>query len=196
MPCTDEDSAARMRPEAAGLLWLMPLMVLLLFIGGCTAPLSVPTSASDAGAASTTSSPASQTATPQGAATTASRNAPAMALLPLQPPVAARNWDDFQLQAARRLVAANPGRTYLGAVPDPLLAIPVLEVELTADGQVSRIKVLRAPTQATDTVQLAIDAVHRAAPFGQMQQLGKPWRFVEVFLFDDERRFKPRTLDN
>jgi protein TonB len=110
--------------------------------------------------------------------------------------VAARNWDDFQLQAARRLVAANPGRTYLGAVPDPLLAIPVLEVELTADGQVSRIKVLRTPTQATDTVQLAIDAVHRAAPYGQMQQLGKPWRFVEVFLFDDERRFKPRTLDN
>jgi hypothetical protein len=185
-----------MRPAAAGLLWLMPLMVLLLFIGGCTAPLSVPTSASDAGAASTTSSPASQTATPQGAATTASKNAPAMALLPLQPPVAARNWDDFQLQAARRLVAANPGRTYLGAVPDPLLAIPVLEVELTADGQVSRIKVLRTPTQATDTVQLAIDAVHRAAPYGQMQQLGKPWRFVEVFLFDDERRFKPRTLDN
>ncbi len=196
MPCTDEVRAARMRPAAAGLLWLMPLMVLLLFIGGCTAPLSVPTSASGAGATSTTSSPASQTATPQGAATTASKNAPAVALLPLQPPVAARNWDDFQLQAARRLVAANPGRTYLGAVPDPLLAIPVLEVELTADGQVSRIKVLRAPTQATDTVQLAIDAVHRAAPFGQMQQLGKPWRFVEVFLFDDERRFKPRTLDN
>jgi hypothetical protein len=115
---------------------------------------------------------------------------------PLPPPLAARNWDEFQLQAARRLVTANPGRTYMGEVPDPLLAIPVLEVELTAEGQVRRIKVIRVPTQATDTVQLAIDAVHRAAPYGPMNQLGKPWRFVEVFLFDDDRRFKPRTLDD
>ncbi|MDP3082284.1 MAG: hypothetical protein Q8N44_01150, partial [Rubrivivax sp.] len=97
--------------------------------------------------------------------------------------------------AARRLVAANPGRTYGGEVPDPLLAIPVLEVELNADGGVRRINVLRHPTQARDTTQLAIDAIHRAAPFGNVSRLPRPWLYVETFLFDDDRRFKPRSLD-
>ena len=99
------------------------------------------------------------------------------------------------MQAARRLVAANPGATYLGKVPEPLLAIPVLEVELNADGTVRKVQVIRHPTQAKDTTQLAIDAVHRAAPYGDVTRLPKPWKWAEVFLFDDDRKFKPRTLD-
>ena len=37
-----------------------------------------------------------------------------------------RNWDEFRVHAGRRLVQANPNGTYTGAVPEPLLAIPVL----------------------------------------------------------------------
>jgi len=96
---------------------------------------------------------------------------------------------------AQRLVAANPERTYTGAAPDPLLAIPVLQVELNADGSVRRIEVLREPRQARDTTQLAIEAVRRAAPYGDVSRLPKPWKFTETFLFDDDRRFKPRTLE-
>ena len=96
---------------------------------------------------------------------------------------------------AQRLVAANPERTYTGAAPDPLLAIPVLQVELNADGSVRRIEVLREPRQARDTTQLAIEAVRRAAPYGDVSRLPKPWKLTETFLFDDERRFKPRTLE-
>ncbi|HOB96705.1 MAG TPA: hypothetical protein PK306_28385 [Aquabacterium sp.] len=107
----------------------------------------------------------------------------------------ARDWDDFRQQAALRIVALHPDTTYLGAVPEPLLAIPVLEVDLNGDGSVRRIQVLRRPTQAFDTVQLAIDAVQRAAPFGSVAHLPRPWRFTETFLFDAQRRFKPRTLD-
>lgn len=122
--------------------------------------------------------------------------APPLVAPPALPaPVRARHWDEYKWNAATRLVAANPTLTYGGAVPDPLLAIPVLEIELNADGSVRRIKVLREPRQAKDTVQLAIDAVRRAAPFGEVAHLPRPWSFVEVFLFDDERRFKPRTLD-
>jgi hypothetical protein len=113
----------------------------------------------------------------------------------LPAPVAAADWEAFRLQAARRIVAASPHAVYDGPVPDPLLAIPVLEVELERDGSVRHIRVLRQPTQARDTVQLAIAAVRRAAPFGPVTQLPKPWKFAEVFLFDDHRRFKPRTLD-
>ena len=84
---------------------------------------------------------------------------------------------------------------YLGEVPDPLLAIPVLEAELNADGHIVKINVLRYPRQAKDTTQLAIDAMKRAAPFGDMRHLPKPWRYTEAFLFNDDRKFKPRTLD-
>ncbi len=107
----------------------------------------------------------------------------------------ARDWREFQRLAANRLVQASPGRTYLGVPPEPLLAIPVLEVELNGNGSVRRINVMRQPGQALDTVQLAMDAVHRAAPFGDVSHLPRPWRFSETFLFDDQRRFKPRTLD-
>ena len=113
----------------------------------------------------------------------------------LPAPRAARSWIDVRQQAAERLVAANPERTYTGAVPEALLAIPVLEVELNGDGSVRRIVVLREPRQAKDTIAIATSAIHRAAPFGDVSRLPRPWKFVETFLFDDERRFKPRTLD-
>jgi hypothetical protein len=107
----------------------------------------------------------------------------------------ARNWNEFRTQVGHRLVAANPQLTYTSIPPDILLAIPVLEVELNGDGSIRRVIVLRRPGQAQDTTQLAVDAVHRAAPFGDVSRLPRPWKFSETFLFNDERRFKPRSLD-
>ncbi|MEO5734457.1 MAG: hypothetical protein ABIQ87_12320 [Rubrivivax sp.] len=113
----------------------------------------------------------------------------------LPPPLPVQSQIELKVQAAQRLLDAHPDTSYRGKPPEPMLAIPVLEVELNADGSVRAIKVLREPRQAKDTIQLAIDAVRRAAPFGDVSQLKKPWKFVEVFLFDDDRRFKPATLD-
>lgn len=125
---------------------------------------------------------------------------PAVVAAPVPAPLAAgpaaRTAAEYKVQAARRLVAANPGGTYMGEVPEPLLAIPVIEVELHADGSIAKINVLRQPSQAKDTTQLAIDAIKRAAPFGDISRLPKPWRYTEAFLFDDNRKFKPRTLDH
>jgi hypothetical protein len=114
----------------------------------------------------------------------------------LAAPHPVRSWVEVRRQAAERLVAANPSITYMGKVPEMLLAIPVLEIELNGDGSIRNIEVLRPPTQAKDTVQIAADAVRRAGPFGDVSRLPKPWKFVETFLFDDSRKFKPRTLDN
>ena len=113
----------------------------------------------------------------------------------LGPPKTPRSWDELRLQAAQRLVDAHPDTSFVGTPPSVLLAIPILEVELHADGSVRHIRVMRVPGQAQDTTQLAIAAVQRAAPFGDVSRLPKPWKFVETFLFDDERRFMPRTLD-
>ena len=113
----------------------------------------------------------------------------------LAAPKPPRNHDELRLQAAQRLIAANPQQSYMGAVPEILLAIPVLEVVLNRDGSIKQIIVLRRPSQEPGTVQLAIDALHRAAPFGDLSRLPAPWKFTETFLFNDERRFKPRILD-
>jgi hypothetical protein len=120
---------------------------------------------------------------------------PAPAPAPRPSAGAARTWDEYRLQAAKKLVAANPNITYMSKSPDPLLAIPVLSVELRSDGSIAKIEVMRYPSQAKDTTQIAIDAVRRAAPFGDVTRLPKPWKYIETFLFDDERRFKPVTLD-
>ena len=113
----------------------------------------------------------------------------------LPPPERVDSWMAVRAQAALRLVAAHPEGTFLGPVPDTLLGIPVLEVELNADGSVRNIVVLRHARIARATTQLAIDAVRRAAPYGNVSRLPKPWKFTETFLFDEHWRFKPRTLD-
>jgi hypothetical protein len=149
-------------------------LVLVALIAGCAtqrAPAPAP-----APVPATTSRPAAPAATPAPAGT-------------------ARNWDEYRVAAARRIVSANPQITHNGAVQQPSLAIPVLEVELNADGSVRNISVMREPSQAKDTTRIAIDAVRRAAPFGDVSRLPKPWRFSEAFLFNGDRRFKPRSLD-
>lgn len=151
--------------------WLLSACLGIALLAGCSSPRQTPPAPA---APATTATPSR---TPAPAAATA------------------RNWDDYRLAAARRIVAANPQITHTGAVEQPSLAIPVLEVELNADGSIRNISVMREPSQAKDTTRIAIDAVRRAGPFGDVSNLPKPWRFSEAFLFNGDRRFKPRTLD-
>ena len=119
---------------------------------------------------------------------------PAVALAPATP---ARNWNEFKRAAATRMVRASPQGSYLGPVPPLLFGIPILEIELNANGSVRDVHVLRPPAnaEAADTVALAVEAIRRGAPYGDVSRLPRPWKWTEVFLFDDRRRFKPRTLD-
>ena len=45
------------------------------------------------------------------------------------------------------------------------------------------------------TLEYAKEAVRRGAPYGDMSKLPKPWRWAEVFLFNEQNQFKPRSLD-
>ena len=181
MFCTEQDGRWQRAARGLGL-------GALLALAGCSgprAPLTPPAStAQPSGSAPSTASPELPTKAP-GQPTP----------LVLEPPKPVRSAVELRLQAAYRLIVANPDRVYMGEVPEPLLAIPVLEIELFSDGRVKHIHVLRKPGQALDTVQLAIDAVHRAAPFGDVSRMPKPWKFSETFLFNNQRKFKPRTLD-
>ena len=102
---------------------------------------------------------------------------------------------ELQVQFARRLVQAHPDSSYTRPAPSRLLAIPVIEVEFNADGSVRSTRVIRHPTTEPEATTLALAAIRRAAPYGDVSKLPRPWKIVETFLFDDELRFKPRTLD-
>jgi hypothetical protein len=184
VPFIDSSSRRAWRHVAA------PGVAVLLVVAGCT-------SSSDRGPGEV-SKPVPPTATapkPPPLETVKPSPEVARAGSKLPAPRAVRSMADVRQQAAERLVAANPTITYTGKPPDPLLAIPVLEVELNADGSIRSIDVMRHPRQAKDTVQVAADAMRRAAPFGDVSRLPRPWKFVETFLFDDQRKFKPMTLD-
>jgi hypothetical protein len=174
VPCTDQRDGA---PHAPGRLRRVAAWMGLCALSACQTPAPQPVHA------------------PPPAPAPAARVTPAPAPAPAPYTRPARTADEYKRQIALRLVAANPKITYLTRAPDILLAIPILEVEVNADGSVRHISVVRTPTQATDTIQIAIDAVRRSAPFGDPSQVPKPWKFMQVFLFNDDRHFKPKDLD-
>jgi hypothetical protein len=175
----------------------------LVLLAGCSStsvppPAPTPAPATAAGPAAAPAAPASTVpppapSAPQAAANGAGTKAPRYLQLP--PPPAPRSFDELRLQLARRLVAAHPDTSYTAPAPDRLMAIPVFEIELNADGSVRNIQLLRKPTTGNESVPLAMAAIRRAAPYGNVSKLPKPWKVVETFLFDDALRFKPRTLD-
>lgn len=155
----------------------------------------VPAVAADEPTATATAT--AETAAATETATSAEAAAPASPprYLRLASPATPRNAVELRLRLAQRLVASHPDTSYLSRTPERLWAIPVLQVDLNADGSVRKIVVLRHPTTGDQATELAIAAVKRAAPYGRVAKLPKPWTVVETFLFDDDLRFKPRTLD-
>jgi hypothetical protein len=170
VPSTEQDDPA---PRAPGRLRRAAAWLGLCAISACQSPAPHATRPAPAAPA-----PAPR-ATP----------APAPYLRP------ARTADEYKRQMGLRLVAANPAIAYTRRAPDVLWGIPILEVEVNADGSVRHISVVRTPAEAGETVQMAIDAVKRAAPFGDASQVPRPWKFLQVFLFDYDGRFKPKVLD-
>ncbi|TFZ08658.1 hypothetical protein [Ramlibacter humi] len=105
-----------------------------------------------------------------------------------------RSWDDYKMRAARRIHETSPAETFAGPLPDPLRSIPVLQVQLNHDGSVRHINVLRMPRQSPETVEMAMRAIRRAAPFEPVGHLPQPWQFNETFLYNDDLKFQLRTL--
>ncbi len=117
---------------------------------------------------------------------------PAMPV-PAVPPGHA-TWADYKQHAAQRIAAANPGEMFSGPLPDTLKSIPVLQVQLNADGSLRGIVVVRTPQAVPGTVEMASQAIRRAAPFAPVGHLPRPWHFSETFLYNDDLKFQLRTL--
>ncbi|WBY01654.1 hypothetical protein PE066_19715 [Ramlibacter tataouinensis] len=106
----------------------------------------------------------------------------------------ARSWGEYKLRVAQRIMATSSGETFGGELPDPLRSIPVLQIHLNRDGSIRNIAVLRVPGQSPQTLDMAIRAIRRAAPFEPVGHLPQPWQFSETFLYNDDLKFQLRTL--
>ncbi len=107
------------------------------------------------------------------------------------------NLDPITVSAAHQITKANPNQIFWEDTPDILFGIPILKVIVGPGGYIQEIIVLRKPQnpEATDTLQLAINAIRRAEPFKYLVVNDEPVEFVQTFLFRNDRKFKLRVLD-
>ncbi len=135
---------------------------------------------------------------PGPAATVVRPAAPATTPAPAaQPPAAqapARNWEEYKVRAARRIMQTSAGETFSGPIPERLQSIPVVQVELNRDGSVRNVTVLRVPKFSPQTLQMATAAIRRAGPFEPVGHLPRPWQYAETFLYNDDLKFQIRSL--
>lgn len=100
----------------------------------------------------------------------------------------------YRVQVAKKIMQMNESMTFSGTVPDPLASIPVIEISLHSDGSIRGLSVSRTPRFHVETVQLAMAAIRRAAPFASVTHLPQPWVFNETFLFNDAFKFQLHSL--
>lgn len=100
----------------------------------------------------------------------------------------------YRVQTAKKIMQINSSATFSGVLPDPLASIPVIEISLNNDGSIRGLDVTRTPRFQPQTVQLAMAAIRRAAPFGSVAHLPQPWVFNETFLFNDDLKFQLHSL--
>jgi hypothetical protein len=101
---------------------------------------------------------------------------------------------EYRRRAAQLIMAANPGGTFAGAVPDPLYGIVVVTIAFNADGSLKSTNFMRRSSVGPEVNSMAIDAVRRVGNFGAIGNLPGPWEFNETFFYNDARKFQLRTI--
>ncbi|MGA8515650.1 MAG: hypothetical protein WB821_12880 [Burkholderiaceae bacterium] len=104
------------------------------------------------------------------------------------------NMAEYRRRAARLIMEANAGTVAAGKLQDPLRGIPVVSLQLNADGSIRNLDFLRQSQVAPETNNLAIQAIRRVANFGPIHNLPGPWQFNETFLYNDSLKFQLRTV--
>lgn len=137
---------------------------------------------------------------PATTAPPAARTAPSMpaSAAPARVDTAApRTLVEWKRSAAERIHSANRNLIYAGAPPNPLRAIVVVEMTVSADGQVRRADLVRVPSHSKELGQVALKSLNAAAPLPAPPKTlvaQGPIRVTETWLFRDDGQFQIRTL--
>lgn len=138
--------------------------------------------------------PASAKTPPSGQA---SRPAPPVFAPPAAVTPSPRALADWKRSAAERIHAANRSLVFTGTPPNPLRAVVVVDMTVSADGQVRRAELLRVPGHAKHLGAVALKTLSAASPLPAPPRTlvaQGPIRTTETWLFRDDGQFQVRTL--
>lgn len=105
----------------------------------------------------------------------------------------ARTPRDYRGDAARHLYACHKDRIFVGRMPPLLHAIGVLQVDINAQGDVTRISWMRAPSHAPDVIAEIERKVRQAAPYPAPVRMGRV-TYTDTWLWDKSGKFQLDTL--
>jgi len=116
------------------------------------------------------------------------------------PPVVvapADNIDEYKIQVATQILAANAPITFSGRLQPLLPAIVVVDISINRDGELAKVEVKRS--RDSEASRIALAAVRRVdKPFPKPAKLmhwgHKTLDFSETFLFNNQYHFQLRSL--
>jgi len=120
--------------------------------------------------------------------------APGGAPRPAPRPSSATDLRAYKRDAAGHVYQLNGSRIYGGMLPPLLYAIGTLRVDLDANGAVTGMHWLRAPTHAPEVIEEIERAVLAAAPFPAAPRIGGKLSWTDTWLWDKSGRFQLDTL--
>jgi len=101
---------------------------------------------------------------------------------------------EFRIDASRHIYACFPMRVYRGVLPPLLYGIMMVEVDLDAQGNVTRITTVRKPA-AAEVAPWVHAMIRNASPFPRPARFpGGTLRFTETFFVDKSGLFQTFTL--
>jgi protein TonB len=113
-------------------------------------------------------------------------------------PSEALSESDWRRALAQHILAVNKERVFEGRPPQPLKAVVVLELAVSADGRIQGASVMRAPAHARELGAVAVRTAQAASPLPPPPRalVGRAGsvRFTETWLFRQDDRFQLRTL--
>lgn len=113
---------------------------------------------------------------------------------PAPSPRMAASLDEYKIQVARHIAAANPKLIFYGTLPPMLPAIVVLDFTIDSNGNIGNLRVHRSRDE--DASSIAMNAIRQAEPLPRPGSLlrGRHLAVTETFLFNRDYQFQLRTL--
>ena len=100
---------------------------------------------------------------------------------------------EYRRDGANHLYAKNSDRIFSGKLPPLLHAVAVLQVDINAQGAVTALRWMRAPTHAPEVVADIERTVRSAAPFPAPIMMGHV-TYTDTWLWHKSGRFQLDTL--
>jgi periplasmic protein TonB len=113
--------------------------------------------------------------------------------LPIRGTSMANSPREYRRDAAAHLYAQNNKRIYLGKLPPLLYAVGVIETDIDAQGYVTHVRWLRAPTHAPEVISEIERMIHEASPYPAPVNMGQ-LTYTDTWLWHKSGRFQLDTL--